>query len=60
MRRGDRVAGYLPNIPEAAIALEETFVLEACAAAGLQVRRIRRGEWWNGKADDQDVITAGR
>ncbi|HTL44022.1 MAG TPA: class I SAM-dependent methyltransferase [Vicinamibacterales bacterium] len=46
--------------PEAAIALEEQFVLDACASSGLHVQRIRRGEWWNGKADDQDVMTAGR
>jgi SAM-dependent methyltransferase len=46
--------------PEAAVALEESFVLDACAAAGLQVQRIRRGDWWSGAADDQDVITAAK
>ncbi len=46
--------------PEAAIAIEERFVLDACAAAGLRVEKIRRGDWWNGRADDQDVITAVR
>ena len=44
--------------PEAAVAVEERFVLEACARAGLRVERIRRGDWWNGRADDQDVMTA--
>jgi hypothetical protein len=24
----------------------------------LRVETIRRGDWWNGRADDQDVITA--
>jgi SAM-dependent methyltransferase len=43
--------------PEAAIAIEESFVLNACARAGLRLERIRRGEWWSGRADDQDVIT---
>jgi SAM-dependent methyltransferase len=44
--------------PEAAIAIEESFVIDACARAGLRVERIRRGDWWTGRADDQDVITA--
>ena len=44
--------------PEAAIALEEDFVAEAYAAAALDIRAIRRGDWWNGRADDQDVVTA--
>lgn len=46
--------------PEAAIAIEETYVLAAYGRAGLRVERIRRGDWWNGRADDQDVITAVR
>ncbi len=46
--------------PEAAIAIDERFVMEAYTAAGLRVERIRRGDWWNGRADDQDVITAAR
>jgi SAM-dependent methyltransferase len=46
--------------PEAAIAIEEPFVMEACARAGLRAERIRRGDWWNGRADDQDVVTAVR
>src|SRR5262249_6516600 len=44
--------------PEAAVALDEAFVLDAYAQAGLRVERIRRGDWWSGRADDQDVITA--
>jgi len=46
--------------PEAAVALEERFVVDAYTAVGLRVETIRRGEWWNGRADDQDVITARR
>jgi SAM-dependent methyltransferase len=49
-----------PRRPEAAVAIEETFVLEGFARAGMRVDRIRRGDWWNGRADDQDVITAVR
>jgi SAM-dependent methyltransferase len=44
--------------PEAAIALDEDFVLRAYDEAGLKAERIRRGDWWNGRADDQDVVTA--
>lgn len=44
--------------PEAAIAIEESFVREACARAGLAIDAIRRGAWWQGRPDDQDVITA--
>ena len=44
--------------PEAAVAIEERFVLEAYGAAGLTVEGIRRGQWWTGRADDQDVVTA--
>jgi len=44
--------------PEAAVAIEETFVVGAYARAGLRIERIRRGDWWNGRADDQDVVTA--
>jgi len=48
------------TVPEAAVALEEDFVRRAHEAAGLQIRDIRRGGWWSGKADDQDVLTIGR
>jgi SAM-dependent methyltransferase len=46
--------------PEAAVAIEESFVNDACARAGLRVERIRRGDWWSGRADDQDVVTTRR
>jgi SAM-dependent methyltransferase len=46
--------------PEAAIVIEERFVTDAYTQAGLTVMRIRRGAWWNGRADDQDVVTATR
>jgi SAM-dependent methyltransferase len=44
--------------PEAAIAIEERFIVDAYGRAALRIERIRRGDWWNGRADDQDVITA--
>ena len=44
-------------LPEAAVAFEEAFALNAIAAAGLRVRDRRRGAWANGRADDQDVLT---
>jgi SAM-dependent methyltransferase len=46
--------------PEAAGALEEAVVLEHYRHSGLTVERIRRGDWWRGRADDQDVVTATR
>lgn len=46
--------------PEAAVAMEEVFVRDAYARAGLRIERVRAGDWWNGRADDQDVITARR
>jgi SAM-dependent methyltransferase len=45
--------------PEAAVALDEGFVLRAYENAGLRIRQLRRGDWWSGRADDQDVIAAG-
>jgi len=44
--------------PEAAVAIDETFVRRAYESAGLRVLNIRRGGWPTGVADDQDVITA--
>jgi SAM-dependent methyltransferase len=44
--------------PEAAVAIDEEFVLSAYRDAGLEVRNIRRGDWWSGRADDQDVVSA--
>jgi SAM-dependent methyltransferase len=45
-------------IPEAAVALDEPFVRRIHANAGLEICDIRRGSWWSGLADDQDVLTA--
>lgn len=44
--------------PEAAVAIEERFVADAYAQAGLSIERIRRGGWSSGRADDQDVVTS--
>jgi SAM-dependent methyltransferase len=44
--------------PEAAVALDEAFVRRLHDRAGLRVRDLRRGYWWSGRADDQDVVTA--
>ena len=44
------------NIPKAAVAIEETFVQRIHDEAGLRIRDIRRGRWWSGEADDQDVL----
>ena len=43
--------------PEAAVALEEGFVRAALERAGLRVGDVRRGRWWSGGQDDQDVLT---
>jgi L,D-peptidoglycan transpeptidase YkuD (ErfK/YbiS/YcfS/YnhG family) len=45
------------TIPEAAVALEETFVRRIHEDAGLRIREIRRGRWWSGEAHDQDLLT---
>lgn len=47
-------------IPEAAVALDEAFVRQIHADAGLEIRDIRRGGWWSGLADDQDVLTVAK
>ncbi len=44
--------------PEAAVALDESFVYRAHAKAGLEIREIRRGVWWSGVMHDQDVVTS--
>ena len=46
------------RIPEAAVALEEDFVMRIHEDAGLVIRDIRRGDWWNGEMHDQDVLTS--
>jgi SAM-dependent methyltransferase len=48
------------RVPEAAVALEESFVREVHEKAGLRIRDVRRGEWWMGRPDDQDVLTVTR
>ncbi len=42
--------------PESAVAIDEAFLRDAYDAAGLSIRNIRPGLWWNGKINDQDVI----
>jgi SAM-dependent methyltransferase len=44
--------------PEAAVALEESFLHTAYGAASLEICGVRRGQWWNGRMDDQDIVTA--
>jgi len=44
------------TIPEAAVAIEEMFVQRIHDEAGLRIRDIRRGRWWSGEADEQDVL----
>ena len=43
--------------PEAAVALEETFVRRVHAEAQLRIRVVRRGGWWDGKRDEQELLT---
>ena len=45
---------------EAAVALEEAFVRNIYERTHLLIRDVRRGHWWSGLADDQDVVTAVR
>lgn len=45
------------TVPESAVALEETFVRRVHQQYGLRIRDVRRGRWWSGEADDQDVLT---
>jgi SAM-dependent methyltransferase len=47
-------------VPEAAVALEETFVRSLHHEAGLRIRDIRRGGWWSGRAHDQDLLWVER
>ena len=46
------------NTPEAAVALDETFVQRVHDQTGLRIQDVRRGGWWNGEAHQQDVITS--
>jgi SAM-dependent methyltransferase len=45
-------------VPEAAVALEETFVHEVHQRVGLRFRTIRRGGWWHGVGYHHDVLAA--
>src|SRR5262249_21854763 len=45
------------TLPEAAVALGETFARRVHEEAGLRIREIRRGRWWIGAAHDQDLLT---
>jgi SAM-dependent methyltransferase len=45
------------TVPEAAVALDETFVRRLHEQVGLQIRDVRRGKWSIGEAHDQDVFT---
>jgi SAM-dependent methyltransferase len=45
---------------EAAVALDETFVRQLYERTHLRIRDMRRGRWWSGLSDDQDVVTAVR
>jgi hypothetical protein len=47
-----------PAVPEAAVALEETFVHEVHQRVGLRFRTIRRGGWWHGDGRHHDVLAA--
>jgi SAM-dependent methyltransferase len=49
-----------PEVPEAAVALERSFVWTLHEQAGLQIRSVRQGGWWKGTRHDQDVVTATR
>lgn len=46
--------------PESAVAFDETFIRHLHDESGLRIRDLRRGEWWRGRADDQDVVVAVR
>jgi SAM-dependent methyltransferase len=47
-----------PVVPEAAVALDETFVRQVHRHAGLQLRTVRQGSWSNGIGDAHDVLAA--
>jgi SAM-dependent methyltransferase len=49
-----------PTNPEAAVALDESFVRRLYDDAGLRIQDVRRGRWWSGQSDDQDVVKAIR
>ncbi|MFN7917914.1 MAG: class I SAM-dependent methyltransferase [Vicinamibacterales bacterium] len=48
------------RVPEAAVAIDEAFILDAYRRAGLTLTNVRRGRWWDGRSDDQDILTSAR
>ncbi len=48
------------EVPEAAVAYEEAFVRRLHHENGLVISEVRRGGWWSGQSDDQDVLTVQR
>lgn len=48
------------RVPEAAVAIDESFIMEAYRSAGLSLVNVRRGRWWDGRSDDQDILTSSR
>lgn len=59
-QNGDLCRLHDESVPEAAVALDEAFMRRVLTESGLEVRDIRRGGWWSGSADDQDVLTAAK
>lgn len=48
------------RVPEAAVAIDEPFIMETYERAGLKLMTVRRGRWWDGRSDDQDILTSTR
>ncbi len=48
------------EVPEAAVTYEEAFVRRIHHDKGLVISDVRRGGWWSGHSDDQDVLTVQR
>jgi SAM-dependent methyltransferase len=46
------------NVPEAAVAFDETFIRRLHDESGLRIRDVRHGQWWRGVDHDQDVVVA--
>jgi len=46
------------RVPEAAVAFDEAFIRRLHDESGLRIRDLRRGDWWRGRAHDQDVIVS--
>jgi SAM-dependent methyltransferase len=52
----DRGRVHSASCPEAAVALDEAFVRGLVERVGLRIGDVRRGGWWSGASDDQDVL----